>query len=112
MKMEAADTHRHRQAVQVRRLVGAVDQAAGLCHDGGLALGQRRLLRLAAQAGPEAGRFGRIAAVVERHVLAQRRPRPHDGRQYTPVLRTEYQNTPSAPASRRCTAAQRNSSLP
>src|SRR6516164_3838398 len=36
---------------------------------------------------------------------------PQDGRQYTPVVSTEYQNRPSAPASRRSTARQRASSV-
>jgi hypothetical protein len=35
----------------------------------------------------------------------------HDGRQYTPVVETEYQNCPSAALSRATTRAHRGSSV-
>jgi hypothetical protein len=41
-----------------------VDQAAGFGHKPRLAFGQGRLVRLAAQAGAKAGRFGRLRALA------------------------------------------------
>jgi hypothetical protein len=55
----------------------------------------------------------RASAGVSKNVTRSRRGRrlAHDGRQYTPVLRTAYTNNPSALRSWATTAFQRAASL-
>ena len=77
--MMAAQGARCGQAAQVGRRLGGVDQAARVRHNGRMALGQRRLFRLAPQAGAKAGLLGINAAVVKAHVGAQGRPRAARG---------------------------------
>ncbi|MNS83752.1 hypothetical protein D3C72_1175540 [compost metagenome] len=71
VEVKAAHAGGPGKAVQVRQLVAGVDQAADVGHDGRLALGQRRQIRLAAQAGTKAGRLRLFATGVESHVAAQ-----------------------------------------
>jgi hypothetical protein len=86
VEVETAHAARLGQAGEAGFFLGRLDQAAGLRHGGGLALGQRRLGRPAAQAGTKAGGLGLAAAGVEGDVGA-------------------------APRSRAQTAAQRSSSV-
>ena len=70
-------------------VLGGFDQAAGPRHHRGVPLAQRRLVGLAALAGAEAGRLG-VGAVAWNATFSGRAGRAaQDGRQYTPVVRTE-----------------------
>ena len=75
VKMKAAHAGRLRQGIEVGHGVAGLDQAAALRDDGRLALGQRRLAGLAAQAGAKTGRFRRGATGVEGDIGAQGRAR-------------------------------------
>jgi len=70
VEVEAAHAGGLGQRIQIRFVLRLLDQAAGARHRLRLALGQRRQVRRAAQAGPEARRLGRLAAGMEGDVGA------------------------------------------
>jgi len=70
--MKAAHSGGCGERVQVRHLLGRFDQAAGLRHGRGAAHGEGGLVRPAALARPESGRFSFLAARVEADIFAPR----------------------------------------
>ena len=88
MKMEPADARRSGQFGEGRQRVAGADQGAGPADRRDMPVSGRRLVRAAALARAETGRFGCRARLVERHILAPRlsrgaaRPAIHPGRAY------------------------------
>ena len=90
VEVEAAEAGGAGQLVQARRLLGLFDDPAGLRDDGRLPLRLRRPIRAAALAGPEARPLARrLQSRERRHFRAVARRAAQDGRQKTPVVRTE-----------------------
>src|SRR6267142_6726226 len=75
MKMKAAQARGFGERFEIAHLLGRFDQAAGLRRDSGALLAEPGLVRPAALAGTEPGRFRFFAARMEADVFAPRKAR-------------------------------------
>src|SRR5258706_312203 len=75
MKMKAAHAGGFGERFEIGHLLGRLDQAAGFRHDSGPLLGEPGLVRPAALAWAESGRFRFFAARMEADVFAPRKAR-------------------------------------
>src|SRR5882672_421191 len=75
MKMKAAHAGGFGERLETGHLLGRLDQAAGFRHDSGALLGEPGLVRPAALAWAESGRFRFFAARMEADVFAPRKAR-------------------------------------
>ena len=89
MKVEPAHIRRGREFVQRRRLVRGFDQAAGPGDRRRMLFGDSRLIRPAAFARPKSGALRLRARQMKGDILRRAGREAHEGRQYTPVVRTE-----------------------
>jgi len=75
MEVKAAQAGGGGERIEVRHVLSGLDQMASLCHRCGVLFGERRLVRPAPFAGPEACLFGLFAGRVETDMLAACQPR-------------------------------------
>src|SRR5262245_48400966 len=75
MKVKATHPGGCSECIEVRHVLSGLDQMASLRHCCSVLLGERRLVRPASFAGPEARLFGLVARRVETDMLAACQPR-------------------------------------
>src|SRR5215813_12741900 len=75
MEVEAAHASSCGERIEVRHILSGLDQMANLRHRCGVLFGERRLVRPAPFAGPEACLFSLFARRVETDMLAACQPR-------------------------------------
>src|SRR5215510_4470472 len=75
MEVEAAHASGCGERIEVRHILGGLDQMASLRHRCGVLFGERRLVRPAPFAGPEACLFSLFARCMEMDMLAACQPR-------------------------------------
>src|SRR5215471_20369204 len=94
MKVKAAHPGGCSKRIEVRHVLSSLDQMASFRHCHGVLSGERRLVRPASFAGPEACLFGLFAGRVETDMLAACQPRRtgwpaiNAGRPYRIIKRT------------------------